>query len=306
MSVPDFQSLMLPVLQQLSDGKTRGAREVFDEVAEALGLDADDLTELLPSGKQSRYENRILWTLHYLKRAGVIATPARGRYVITDRGRELLGEEPGSINMKTLERYPEYLEFVARGAADGKRKAVDEPVIDDSSTPEERLDAAYSELQSRVAADVLDQLRQMDPLRFERVVLDVLIAMGYGGSDPARASLTAYSHDGGLDGVIKEDELGLDRVVVQAKRYNSVVDVKYVREFAGSLDEHGTEKGVFFTTDKFTGPAIAYVSSIKKRIILIDGVELARLMVIHGVGVSVSKVLKLTRIDSDYFDEAEI
>lgn len=303
MSVPDFQSLMLPVLSHLSDGAVHGAREVFNGVAATLGLSPVDLEELLPSGKQTRYENRILWALHYLKRAQVVTAPARGKYAITDRGRELLDEKPPAIGMKTLERYPEYLEFVARGTS-GEKKVI-EPVIDEASTPEERLEAAFAELQARVAVDVLDRLRSMDPIRFESVVLEVLIAMGYGGSDPERASLTARSHDGGLDGVINEDELGLDRVVVQAKRYNSPVDVKLVREFAGSLDEHGTDKGVFFTTDKFTTPATDYVKSIKKRIILIDGVELARLMVRFGVGVSAAKVLSVPRIDSDFFDDPE-
>lgn len=160
-------------------------------------------------------------------------------------------------------------------------------------------------MQTHVAADILDRLRLVDPLHFEGIVLKVLTAMGYGGSDPDRASLTRRSHDGGLDGVINEDALGLDRVVVQAKRHSSPVDVKLVREFAGSLDEHGTDKGVFFTTDKFTGPAADYASSIKKRIILIDGAELARLMVLHGVGVTTAKVLRVVRVDGDFFDDAD-
>jgi restriction system protein len=229
----------------------------------------------------------------------VLETPVRGRYRITERGRELLAEKPSEVRMKTLERYPEYREFVASGGA-----KLEEPqaVIDSDATPIERLEAAYAELQAHVAAEVLEQLRQMDPLRFERVVLEVLTAMGYGGSKPDRASLTPYSHDGGLDGVINEDELGLDRVVVQAKRYNQPVDVKYVREFAGSLDEYGTNKGVLFTTDKFTGPALLYVKSIPKRIVLVDGPELARLMVRHGIGVSVTKTLHVARLDGDYFD----
>jgi restriction system protein len=172
----------------------------------------------------------------------------------------------------------------------------------DVATPEERLLAAYEEVRDHLAVEVLERLRAVDPLRFERIVLEVLTAMGYGGSDPERATITARSHDGGLDGVIKEDTLGLDQVVVQAKRYNSPVDVKLVREFAGSLDEHGTDKGVFFTTDKFTGPAMDFARSIKKRIILIDGPELARLMVRHQVGVTVTKTLPLARLDSDYFD----
>jgi len=302
MTVPSFQSLMLPVLTVLDDGAVRRPQPVCDEVAARLGVSADDQAELLPSGAMSRYRNRILWALHHMKRAGVIESPGRGQYVITDRGQALLAEAPVEISLKTLERYPEHTELSGRS----RRRSEDaETVGAQEATPEERLLAAYEEMQDHVAADVLDHLRMIDPLRFEGVVLEVLTAMGYGGSNPERASLTAHSHDGGLDGVIKEDSLGLDQVVVQAKRYNSPVDVKPIREFAGSLDEHGTDKGVFFTTDEFTGPAIEYAKSIKKRIILIDGHELARLMVLHGVGVSVLRVLKTVRVDSDFFEDVD-
>jgi restriction system protein len=292
--------------------------------------------------------------LHYMKRAGVIASPGRGQYVIAASGRALLAEAPAKISAKALERYPGYLEFMGHSA----RKSQDPGLVDDGvATREERLQAAYEEICDHVAAEVLERLRAVDPLRFERIVLEVLTAMGYGGSDPERATITAHSHDGGLDGVIKEDTLGLDQVVVQAKRYNSPVDVKrllkkgvsppecdghaqdkdaksvdgsatcaiedevvcravrsggrdsllqqplkLIREFAGSLDEHGTDKGVFFTTDKFTGPALDFAKSIKKHIVLIDGPELARLMVRHRVGVTVTKTLPLARLDSDYFD----
>jgi restriction system protein len=292
---------MLPALLVLDDGMVHRPQEVSRTVADRLGISVEDQEELLPSGAMSRYRNRILWALHYMKRAGVVTSPARGQYLITPRGLELLAQAPERITQKTLEQFPEYVEFIS-----GSRStdAAVDVVSDESATPEERLQAAYDEIQTHAAADVLERLRAIDPLRFEGVVLEVLTAMGYGGSDPDRASLTVRSHDGGLDGVIKEDALGLDTVVVQAKRYNSAVDVKLIREFAGSLDEHGTDKGVFFTTDKFTGPAIDYVKSIKKRIILIDGAELARLMVLHGVGVSVTKVLRIVRVDSDFFEDS--
>jgi restriction system protein len=294
MAVPSFNSLMLPVLETLVDGEIHRPQEVSDKVAARLGVTAEDQAEMLPSGAMARYRNRVLWALHYMKRAGVIASPGRGQYVIADSGRALLAEKPAKITTKTLERYPGYMEFMGRGVP----KPQDPVVIgDDVQTPE-----AYEEMRDHVAAEVLERLRAVDPLRFERIVLEVLTAMGYGGSDPESATITAHSHDGGLDGVINEDTLGLDQVVVQAKRYNSPVDVKLIREFAGSLDEHGTDKGVFFTTDKFTGPAIDFVRSIKKRIVLIDGPELARLMVRHCVGVTVTKTLPLARLDSDYFD----
>ena len=268
MAIPNFQELMLPVLTVLQDGIVHRPKEVENAVAAQLGVSAADQGEMLPSGAMGRYRNRILWALHYMKRAGVIESPGRGQYVITERGLALLAESPEAISTKTLERYPEYLEFVSRSASKSPEVAAE---IDEDATPEERLQAAHDEMQEHVAADVLERLRAIDPLRFEGVVLEVLTAMGYGGADSERATLTAHSHDGGLDGVIKEDALGLEQVVVQAKRYNSAVDVKLIREFAGSLDEHGTDKGVFFTTDKFTAPALDYVKSIKKRIVLIDG-----------------------------------
>lgn len=305
MAVPGFESLMLPVLKFLSDGKIRRSAEIYDPIATQLGISVEDQAIMLPSGAMSRYRNRVLWALHHMKRAGVVASPSRGHYVISDRGRNILAESPSLLNMKALEQFQEYREFRGGGRLKPETTTV---VIDDieASTPEERLQAAYEEMQNHVAADILDRLRAVDPLRFEGIVLEVLTAMGYGGSDPERATLTAYSHDGGLDGVIKEDPLGLDRVVVQAKRHTSAVDVKHIREFAGSLDEHGTNKGVFFTTDRFTGPAQEYVKSIKKRIILIDGPELARLMVIHRVGVSVVRELRIVRVDSDFFEDTGI
>lgn len=260
MAIPNFQALMLPVLSELGDGVVHRPQQTSEAVARRLGITEEEQQELLPSGAMGRYRNRILWALHYLKRAGVLSSPGRGQYVITDRGRALLAQSPKEISTRTLEQYPEYMEFPGRN----KHKAEGaEIVIDDTATPEERLEAAHEEMQDRIAADVLDRLRSIDPLRFEEIVLKVLVAMGYGGSDPQRASLTTFSHDGGLDGVIREDALGLDQVVVQAKRYNSPVDVKLIREFAGSLDEHGTDKGVFFTSDKFTAPAIEYAKSIK-------------------------------------------
>lgn len=299
MAVPSFDSLMLPVLETLNDGEIHRPQDVSDNVAARLGVSDGDQAEMLPSGAMPRYRNRVLWALHYMKRAGLVTSPGRGQYIMAESGRALLAEKPAKITTKTLERYPGYMEFMGRSVA----KPQDPAGIEvDMATPEERLQAAYEEMRDHVAAEVLEHLRAVDPLRLERIVLDVLTAMGYGGSDPERASLTRRSHDGGLDGVIREDSLGLDQVVVQAKRYNSAVDVKLIREFAGSLDEHGTDKGVFFTTDKFTGPAMEFARSIKKRIVLIDGPELARLMVQHGVGVTVTRTLPLARLDSDYFD----
>lgn len=301
MTVPNYQEMMIPVLEALADGQDHDVEAIRTFVAERMHLTAEDLAETYDNGNL-RFAGRVGWAIQYLKQAVAITSPVRGVYRILDRGRDLLTRYPEGLNNKILSQFDEFNEFKRRSRRSSGESLPDTPTGEEGATPQERLDDAYLELQDRVAAELLERLRTMDPLRFEQVVLDVLVAMGYGGSDPTRASLTAFSHDGGLDGVIKEDELGLERVVVQAKRFNSSVDVKYVREFAGSLDEHGTNKGVFFTTDRFTGPALSYVKSIPKRIVLIDGPELARLMVRHGVGVSVTKTLQLTRVDSDYFE----
>jgi len=234
-----------------------------------------------------------------MKQAGVLTSPVRGRYQITDRGRTLLSEHPSSIGMKTLDRYDEYQEFKRRSH---QKASPTPPVVDESATPQERLEAAYAEIRARVTDELLERLRVMDPLRFEKVVLDVLVAMGYGGSLADRASLTARSGDHGIDGIIKEDKLGLDVVVVQAKQWNGQVGEKEIREFAGALERHRARKGVFITTASFSSPARTYVTMIEKRIVLIDGLELAELMLNHDVGVSVAGVLRLQRIDSDYFD----
>ena len=186
MAVPGFESLMLPVLEFLGDGKIRRTAEIYDLVAAKLGISAEDQSAMLPSGAMSRYRNRILWALHHMKRAGVVASPGRGQYVIADRGRALLEQAPFAVSMKTLEQYPEYQEFRERG----RHKLTPFVVTADdveTSTPEERLQAAYEEMQDHVAAEVLDRLRAVDPLRFEGIVLEVLTAMGYGGSDPERA-----------------------------------------------------------------------------------------------------------------------
>lgn len=301
MAVPNYEFFMILILRLLADGSERTVAEIREAVAAAAGLKDLDLAEAYDNGSL-RFNGRIGWALQYMKQAGAIESPSRGVYRITDRGRDLLARYPEGIDNKVLAQFEEFNEFRQRSHASTHAGSSNTTTPGDAATPQERLDDAYDELQNRVAAELLELLRVMDPLRFERVVLEVLIAMGYGGSDASRASVTALSHDGGLDGVIKEDELGLEQVVVQAKRYNSPVDVKYVREFAGSLDEHGTNKGVFFTTDKFTGPALSYVKSIPKRIVLIDGPELARLMVRHGVGITVTKRLDLARVDNDYFD----
>lgn len=300
MTVPDFQTLMLPSLKALADGEVRSVGEVCDIAAVAMGVTEADRREMLPSGTQTRFRNRVNWALHYMKQAGVLTSPARGRYQVTDRGRGLLAESPKRVDTSTLERFEEFVDFRSKRS---EATAVDSSAVDSDVTPLERLESAYTELRARLAGELLERLREMDPVRFERVVLDVLVAMGYGGSAADSASMTARSGDGGIDGIIKEDKLGLDVVVVQAKQWANSVGEKEVREFAGSLESHRARKGVFITTAQFSGPAKDYVKMIEKRIVLIDGGKLAELMMDHDVGASVTRTIRLQRIDTDYFEQ---
>lgn len=297
MPIPDYQRLMRPVLQALDEESPLHVTAIRDRVADLLKLSAADMRETYPNGKL-RLPGRVGWALTYLKQAGAVVAPSRAVYSITDRGQTLLAEE--LVDNSALEQFPEFVEFRSRGRE--RKNTGAQTVALDSATPEERLEIAYMEIRVRLVEELLERLRAMDPLRFEKVVLDVLVSMGYGGSLTDRASLTARSGDHGIDGIIKEDKLGLDVVVVQAKQWSGSVGEKEVREFAGALERHRSRKGVFITTAGFSSPARAYVTMIEKRIVLIDGDELAGLMIDHDVGVSVTDVVRLQRVDSDYFD----
>jgi len=299
-AVPDFQTLMLPSLRALADGSARPVGDICEDVAAAMGVSEEDQRELLPSGTQPRFRNRVNWVLHYMKQACVLSTPSRGLYQITDRGRTLLAEGLARIDTSILERFDEFVEFMSKRS---QTVSVNSAAADSDSTPLERLESAYEELRGRLAGELLEKLRDMDSFPFERVVLDVLVAMGYGGSAADNASMTARTRDGGIDGIIKEDKLGLDIVVVQAKQWANTVGEKEIREFAGSLESHRARKGVFITTAQFSGPARDYVNMIEKRIVLIDGVKLAELMMDHDVGATATRTIRLQRIDIDYFDQ---
>ncbi len=292
MPVPDFQSLMLPVLTSLADGKAAALSEVRDRVALAEELTAKDVQERTPKGTQPRFSYNISWAVIYMQRAGLLERVQRGIYRLTDDGKQLLDRSPKRIDMITLADYPGYNEWMRKPLADPK-------------TPEGALGKAVQKLSNQLESDILRRILEAPPAFLEKVIIDLLIAMGYGGGEASMGYVTGRTGDGGIDGTIREDKLGLDEVYVQAKKYaaDKFVGPGDLRNFAGAIDAAGTSKGVFVTTSGFTDAAREYVSRSPKRIVLIDGRDLARRMVQQGGGVRLKERYEVKRIDEDYFDE---
>jgi restriction system protein len=305
MAVPDFQSLMLPVLRAAADGDIAAA-DLRNLVASELQLTDVDLSEMLPSGRQTTFANRTAWANVFLQRSGLLEKVSRGVYRITDEGRKVLAERPERVDMRFLERYPAYLEWRQRSVGIKPVKGVQAagPAAEDQ-TPEEQIEASHTALAAALQSDLLERVREMSPAFFERLIIDLLIAMGYGGGRAEMGHAIGRSGDGGIDGMIKEDALGLDIVYVQAKRYadGNTVGRSEVQSFAGSLDGVGATKGIFFGTSTFSQGARDYVGRISKRIVLIDGAELARLMLQHNVGVRTRTTYEVKKVDEDYFTE---
>ena len=303
MAIPDYQDIMLPLLKLTSDGEVHTVRSLKDTIAQHLQLSSDDLAHMLPSGQQSTFHNRVSWAKTYLFHAGLLEQVRRGHFTISQCGRQTLGESPERIDSAYLERFPEFLEFKGRSRTNGNTPGDSEPEEQtDRRTPEEALQAAYKELRDELAADLLSQIKSMSPQFFEKLVLDLMVAMGYGGTQQ-NAALTSAGADEGIDGVINEDRLGLDIVYLQAKRWENQVGRPEIQRFVGALHGKRARKGVFLTTSTFSRDAYDYVSTIDPKVVLIDGTRLAQLMIDFGVGVSTTETLSLKRIDSDYFTE---
>jgi len=300
---------MLPVLVATAEGEIPAA-ELRNRVSRSLKLTQEDLTEMLPSGRQTTFVNRTAWANVFLQRAGLIEKTSRGIYRATPIGLQVLPEVPSKIDMKFLERFPSYVEWRQRSAAGG---GFDKPAILDtgslsaevSATPEEQIGRSYQILTGALEADLLDRMREMSPTSFEGLVIDLLSKLKYGGGLPERGKAVGGPGDAGIDGVINEDALGLDRVYVQAKRYGAGNSVgrPEVQAFSGSLDGVSATKGNLITTGSISPAAREYASRIAKRIILFDGVELARLMVENEVGVRVTETYRIKKIDENYFTE---
>jgi restriction system protein len=302
MTIPDFQAIMLPLLQYASDGKEHSLRDAITFLADVFNLSDDERKELLSSGQQAVFDNRVCWARTYLKKAGLFISPKRGFFQITDRGKEILSQNPSEINLKFLNQFPEFIEFKTTKKDNDKS----EPEIIETSetTPQESIEFGYQKIRKELELELLNRVKSCSPDFFERLVVDLLVKMGYGGSRRDAGRAIGKSGDGGIDGIIKEDKLGLDIVYVQAKRWdNTVVGRPEIQKFVGALHGQRARKGVFITTSRFSQEAREYVSIIDSKIVLIDGEELAQLMIDNHVGVSTVSIYEIKKIDSDYFTD---
>jgi restriction system protein len=308
MPIPDYQTLMLPVLRAVADGQEHRFRNVVETLANEYQLTDEERNTLLPSGTAPLFDNRVGWARTYLKQAGVVESRKRGYFNITERGKALLAESPARINNSTLDRYPEFATFRQKKTDDAQATVT--PVSQtgisaseiDGSTPEESFAQAYQRLRANLEAELLDQVKSSTPSFFERLVIDLLVAMGYGGSRQDAGNVIGRSGDGGIDGTIKEDKLGLDVIYVQAKKWEGTVGRPEIQKFAGALQGQRANKGVFITTSAFTREAKEYAGVIASKIILVDGDQLVKLMVDHNVGVSTVSTFHVKKVDSDYFE----
>lgn len=307
MPVPKYDWWYLPLLKLLADGQTRRMADVYEQLAKEAGLTDADMAEMLPSGTDHTYRNRIAWARTFLKKAGLVESPKWGQVRITDRGKSDLAQNPTSLDEKWLMRYPEF-------AAWAKGAKPDQPVADaapgltvgvaSEETPREQLERLYEQMQRDLADELLDRVKQSSPSFFERVVVDVMLAMGYGGSREDAGRTVGKAGDGGIDGIIDEDRLGLDKIYLQAKRWEGSVGRPVVQGFAGAMAGVHAMKGVMITTSTFTDEARKFVQNLGQKIVLLDGRQLAELMIQFDVGVGLEASYKLKRIDSDYFDPA--
>lgn len=310
MAVPDFQFFMLPFLRELGDGKEHTLQNLYVALAEKASLTDEDKDELLPSGKQRVFHNRIGWARTYLKKAGLLDPIKLGVFRITSSGSQLLQSNPSNITKSTLEQYPLFVEWQNKG-----KKTSDPTVVNPNSgpsldpdtamSPTDQMESSFSIIQDDLADEILTLIREGTPKFFEILVVDLMLAMGYGGWSKESGKATQYSSDGGIDGIINEDPLGLETIYLQAKRYKegNTVGRPDIQAFSGALDMQRARKGVFITTSKFSSDALDYVQRIEKKIVLIDGLQLAEMMIKYNLGVTVKNTYQVKNIDTDYFIE---
>lgn len=302
MAIPDFQSIMLPLLRLLGDGKEHSSQECIRILAEHYNLTEEEKTEQLPSGKGILFNNRVAWGFAHMYKAGLLERPKRAHYQITDRGRKVLASKLDKISLKYLDQFPEHIAF--RKRADSQESETSKPTQSvPADTPEEALESAHQELKETLASDIIQAIMHCSSEFFEQLVVDVLVKMGYGGSRKEAGQAVGKAGDGGIDGIIKEDRLGLDIIYIQAKRWESVVGRPEIQKFAGALLGNHARKGILITSSYFSKDAIEYVSHIEGKIILIDGARLADLMIEYNVGTTTVATYEVKRLDSDYFIE---
>ncbi len=299
MALPDFQSIMLPLLRFASDGKEHSLREAIEALAGQFGLTDAERKELLPSGQQPTFDNRVAWARTYLGKAALLESPRRGHFRITERGQDVLSENPSGIHIKFLERFPEFVEF--RYGRSNSPETEEQTHGENRLTPMERLESAYQQLRDDLSVELMNIVKGCSPAFFERLVIDVLVKMGYGGSRKEAGKAVGRIGDEGIDGIIHEDRLGLDVIYIQAKRWNAPIGRPEIQKFVGALEGHRARKGIFITTSAFTREAAEYVARINSKIVLLDGERLAQLMIDHNVGVTPVTLYETKKIDGDYF-----
>lgn len=301
--IPDYQSIMLPLLKYISDGKEYRIRDVTDDLAVHLGVNEEEKKELLPSGAAPVFYNRTAWAKTYLKKAGLIDSRKQGVISITSRGKQVLNSNPAHIDVKFLKQFPEFITFQT-SKKDGEQGESSE-TEESFQTPEEALENAYQKIRKSVAQDLINKVLTLSPAFFEKLVVELLVKMGYGGSIKDAGKAIGKSGDEGIDGTIKEDKLGLDIIYIQAKRWQpgNIVGRPELHKFVGALAGQGAKKGIFITTSTFTRDALEYIPKNETKIVLIDGDQLAQYMIDYNLGVTGVITYEVKRIDSDYFEE---
>ncbi len=307
MTIPDYETLMLPLLEVAADGNEHSMRDARDQLARKFGLSEEQQSALLPSG-QRVFPNRVGWAKTYLTRARLLDSPRRGIFRISERGRQILGEKPQQITAKFLERFPEFVEFTTpqiRGDGELSVNVAESlyGMTPEKQTPEETLETAYLQLRRDTAADLLSRVKKSSAGFFEHLVVELLLRMGYGGSLKEAGEAIGRSGDEGIDGIIKEDRLGLDVIYLQAKKWEGTVGRPEIQKFVGALQGKRAKKGVFITTGTFSSEATSFVEHLDPKVVLIDGRQLAEFMIDFGLGVTESAAYQVKRIDSDYFGE---
>ncbi len=302
MPIPDFQTIMLPLLKSLQDRNDHGYRELIESLALHFQLTPEDRKELIPSGRARAFDNRVGWACTHLKKAGLIEAPRRAVFRILTRGEKVLADNPTEINNRFLSQFEEFVEFRTK-KSDVTGQVTPVPITTEVETPEVALENAYQTLRDNLSDELLTTIKGCSPAFFEKLVVDVIVSMGYGGSRREAGRAVGGTGDDGIDGIINEDRLGLDNIYLQAKRWEGTVGRPEIQKFAGALQGYRARKGIFITTSSFTKDAQDYTQRIDSKIVLIDGQRLANLMIDHNVGVTSEAVYEVKRTDSDYFSE---
>jgi restriction system protein len=300
MAIPDYQTVMLPLLQYASDKQEHSLRDAIIHISDLFKLSDEERKALLPSATQEIIDNRVGWARTYLKKAGFLDDPKRGYFQITDRGSQYLATKPKELNVKILKQYPEFITFQERKNTDETTEHIETNAF---PTPTEAIAYGVERIHETLADDILSLVKKCSPSFFERLVVDLLVTMGYGGSLRDAGQVIGKPGDEGIDGIIKEDKLGLDTIYIQAKRWENVVGRPEIQKFVGALAGKKAKKGIFITTARFTQDACDYADNLDIRLVLIDGLDLSKLMIEHNVGVSVTERIEIKKVNSDYFEE---